>query len=78
MRIVIAPDSFNGSMTVALAAAAMASGIRRVLPGLNSSLCRWSTAERAQCKRWRMPQEASWCRRSSATRLSVRTLAPVN
>ena len=33
MRVVLAPDSFKESMTAAQAAAAMAAGVRRVLPG---------------------------------------------
>jgi len=46
-RILIAPDSFKGSLSASEAAAAMRLGILRVLPQADIVCSRWRTAARA-------------------------------
>ena len=47
-KIVLAPDSFQGSLSARRVCAAVESGLRRVLPDARSSSVPWQTAARAR------------------------------
>lgn len=63
MRIIIAPDSFKGSLTAAEVAASIERGVKKSYPRQKPSLFPWPTAVKALWTPWFLPRGAGLSQR---------------